>query len=70
VDKSLLKTNDVKLLQVEVDNLRKRLELLLRDSEGVREKVKVNHMERAKELEVQLAQKSTSPPTQGSRRTR
>lgn len=50
VEKSILHTQDIRLLQVEVDNLRKRLEQLTKDNEGLKERNKVNHMVRAKEL--------------------
>ena len=58
VDKSIDKTNDVKFLQLEVDNLRKRLEQLHRDNENLKARRTVDHMARAKELEDILATKS------------
>lgn len=64
VDKNILHTQDARLLQLEVDNLRKRLEHLTRDNESLKERVQVNHMAKAKELEDQLAAKRTWPPTQ------
>ena len=60
VDKNILHTQDIKLLQVEVDNLRKRLKQLNHDNEDLKERTQVNHMAKAKELEDRLAAKRTS----------
>jgi regulator of replication initiation timing len=62
VDKNLLQTQDIKLLQLEVDNLRKRLDQLHHDNDSLKERTKVNHMIKAKELEDQLAAKRKSTP--------
>lgn len=40
---------------MEVDNLRKRLEVLHHDNDALKERSQVNHMVRAKELEELLA---------------
>lgn len=64
VDKNILQTQDIRLLQVEVDNLRKRLEHLHHDNNALKERAQVNHMARAKELEDQLATKRTCIATQ------
>jgi hypothetical protein len=55
------------MLQLEVDNLRKRLEHLNHDNDALKERVQVNHMARAKELEDQLAVKRTCIATQKQR---
>ena len=52
------------MLQVEVDNLRKRLEHLQHDNDSLKQRVQVNHMAHAKELEDQLAVKRTCIATQ------
>jgi histidyl-tRNA synthetase len=62
VDKSLDRTQDVKLLQLEVDNQRKRLEQLNRDNDGLRVRKEIDHMNTAKQLEETLASKSTLAP--------
>ena len=46
------------MLQHEVDNLRKRLEQLHHDNEQLKDRRKVDHMEKAKQLEELLAAKS------------
>lgn len=65
VDKNIEKTTDARMLQHEVDNLRKRLEQLHHDNEHVQERASVNHMERAKELEELLAAKRSCGVKQG-----
>lgn len=50
VDKNILQTQDIRMLQLEVDNLRKRLDHLNHDNDALKERVQVNHMARAKEL--------------------
>lgn len=61
VDKSIEKSQDIKMLQLEVDNQRKRLEQLHHDNENLKVRITVDHMALAKELEQKLALKSISP---------
>ncbi len=51
------------MLQLEVDNQRKRLEQLQHDNENLKVRITVDHMTLAKELEDKLALKSTPLPT-------
>ena len=48
VDKNIDKTSDTKFLQLEVDNLRKRLEQLVRDNENLKARRTIDHMSKAK----------------------
>lgn len=63
VDKNIEKSQDIKMLQLEVDNQRKRLEQLQHDNENLKVRITVDHMTLAKELEDKLALKSTPLPT-------
>jgi FtsZ-binding cell division protein ZapB len=47
--------NDIKVIQLEVDNLKKRLEQLHYDNAKYIEKSKINFMDKAKALEEALA---------------
>ena len=68
VDKNIDKTSDVKFLQLEVDNQRKRYEQLNRDNENLKARMAINHMARAKELEDELTIKSNCQSMQRQRR--
>ena len=68
IDKNIDKTSDIKFLQLEVDNQRKRYEQLARDNENLKARMAIDHMARAKELEDELAVKSNNESTQRPKR--